>query len=61
MPIEIPGCRADRLICSIEDADPLIPGVSAEVRRRKDCLNELLPRVTERERIPFIPYAPAAH
>jgi quinol monooxygenase YgiN len=25
----------------------------------KDCIKELLPRVVKRERIPFVPYAPA--
>ncbi|MBV9524071.1 MAG: antibiotic biosynthesis monooxygenase [Alphaproteobacteria bacterium] len=25
-----------------------------------ECIKELLPRVTKRERIPFLPYAPAA-
>jgi quinol monooxygenase YgiN len=36
-------------------------GVHQETAHFKDCLKELLLRVTKRERIPFIPYVPAAH
>jgi quinol monooxygenase YgiN len=36
-------------------------GAHQETAHFKDSIKELLPRVTRRERIPFIPYAPAAH
>jgi (4S)-4-hydroxy-5-phosphonooxypentane-2,3-dione isomerase len=34
-------------------------GAHQETAHFKDCIKELLPRVTKRERVPFVPYIPA--